>query len=584
LASVGARAQLAMGCGPTKDQKADKAGQELVSAAERGDVDGLQSLLEKRGNVNWSEAGKSYTPLMSACWNRQSDAALLLIRKGARVNVANAEYGSTPLHMASFHGLADVVNALLACEADFDATNTAGQTPLDDAQKRGHKEIVRILREKKSQMLGFDANAGRVLLNSAAVGDMDRVKAALGSAADPNFSQESDNWTPLMAALWAKHEPVACFLMDNNAEINIANKQYGSTPLHLACRLGLGKATQMLMDKGANTKASDKNGKVPIEEARANNHAHIIEMFDGGAAMNYQQTGGSTAGCLPDHWTTPGSPGGFGSQGWMAIWLEEGSPIFENLQNVLNTDGSQLGQGRDVVEKGTYSSLSLKCAWRIENLGLWKRYATERTIVTDEIGQRGFSVPNLTMRKELADVVGSLPEVPDGSMNEVALLHGVKPDTVLTLLQNGPNMRFSHGNFGQGTYLAEDAGKSDQYCAKDAGDDPLLEEMHTRLYRKDGKHVDHPGDIYYVVLVRTIMGYFVRTLSGKEDAKDMDFAANVFATTDRRELGHIPGVVPPVHYHSMVVELGAAVKRFREFVQFHEARMYPEYLLAYQRV
>merc|ERR1711904_564470 len=113
-----------------------------------------------------------------------------------------------------------------------------------------------------------------------------------------------------------------------------------------------------------------------------------------------------------------------------------------------------------------------------------------------------------------------------------------------------------NGNFGQGTYLAEDAGKSDQYCTKDTGDDPLLEEMHTRLYRKDGSHVPHPGDVYYMVLVRTIMGYFVRTQSGEAKVQDMDFASPVFATADRRELACIPNVVPPVHYHSMVVELG----------------------------
>jgi hypothetical protein len=270
----------------------------------------------------------------------------------------------------------------------------------------------------------------------------------------------------------------------------------------------------------------------------------------------------------------------------MAVWLDEGTPIFKNLENLLATDGSKLNQGRDVLERGTYSSLKLKCAWRIENPNLWKRYDTERDIVGGEVDSRGFTLPKLDLRKELADVSGRLPgeKSKSAKVNEVHLLHGMKPDTVLTILQNGCNMRFSNGNFGQGTYLAEDAGKSDQYCIRDTGDDPSLEEMHTRLYRKDGSHVPHPGDVYYVVLVRSILGYFVRTQSGDAKAKDMDFGENVFATPDRRELACIPKVVPPVHYHSMVVEMGAAVKRYREFVQFHEARLYPEYLLAYQRM
>lgn len=342
----------------------------------------------------------------------------------------------------------------------------------------------------------------------------------------------------------------------------------------------------MLLDKGASKQATDMNGKVPIEEARAQQHAHIIELFEGGSNFGASVTslgveGYKSGPSLPAHWTTP--VGAFPSQGWMAVWLDEGTPIFDNLRRVFATDGSQLGKGRDVLEKGAYSSLSLKCAWRIENQNLWKRYDTERTIVADEIGGRGFTLPEFTVRKELADVVSKLPEPPSADMNEAILLHGMKPETVLTILQNGCNMRFSNGNFGQGTYLAEDAGKSDQYVTKDTGDDPNLEEMHTRLYRRGDAHVDHPGDVYYVVMVRAVMGYFVRTLSGEAIAKDMDFHSDVFATSDRRELATIPSVVPPVHYHSMVVELGAAVKRYREFVQFHEARLYPEYLLAYQR-
>merc|ERR1711879_1104131 len=102
--------------------------------------------------------------------------------------------------------------------------------------------------------------------------------------------------------------------------------------------------------------------------------------------------------------------------------------------------------------------------------------------------------------------------------------------------------------------------------------------------RKDDKRVDHPGDVFYVVLVRSILGYFVRTLSGEANVKDMDFGSDVFGNPNRTELSTIPSVVPPVHYHGLVVEMGKAVKRYREFVQFHEGRLYPEYLLAYQRV
>jgi len=174
--------------------------------------------------------------------------------------------------------------------------------------------------------------------------------------------------------------------------------------------------------------------------------------------------------------------------------------------------------------------------------------------------------------------------VASNEVNEKLLLHGMKPETVLTILSNGCNARFSNGSFGMGSYLAEDAGKADQYVKHDAGDDPSLEELHTRLYRKGDKRVEHPGNVYYVMLVRNIMGIAARTKSGEVGVKDIDFNQPVFATDQKTELACIPNVVPPTHYHSLLVELGAAVRRYREFVQFHEGRLYPEYLLAYERV
>ena len=55
--------------------------------------------------------------------------------------------------------------------------------------------------------------------------------------------------------------------------------------------------------------------------------------------------------------------------------------------------------------------------------------------------------------------------------NETMLLHGTSPEKLLSLLSNGLNERFSGSNagtaFGDGIYLAEDAGKTDQYVSID---------------------------------------------------------------------------------------------------------------------
>jgi hypothetical protein len=48
--------------------------------------------------------------------------------------------------------------------------------------------------------------------------------------------------------------------------------------------------------------------------------------------------------------------------------------------------------------------------------------------------------------------------------------------------------------------------------------------------------------------------------------------------------GYGPGSRQPIRYHSLIGELGHCIERFREFVVFESSLVYPEYLIAYQRV
>jgi len=158
------------------------------------------------------------------------------------------------------------------------------------------------------------------------------------------------------------------------------------------------------------------------------------------------------------------------------------------------------------------------------------------------------------------------------------LLHGTSPDIVLQLLSNGPNERFSTvAMFGNGNYFAEDAAKTDQYvrcdpsyCRKHAG---VLHELHKRLYSTSNSH---PGSVYYVFVCRVVLGCFVAN-----EKPGIGEWEGIYASPAAKELAVVPRVTPPVHYHSLVADVRDL--RFREFVQFHDTRIFPEYLLAYQR-
>jgi hypothetical protein len=201
-------------------------------------------------------------------------------------------------------------------------------------------------------------------------------------------------------------------------------------------------------------------------------------------------------------------------------------------------------------------------------------------------------------------VAGRLVE----GVNETYLMHGTRPETVLAgaaarsalargapcraharaaaaVVRSGLNERFSGGHFGAGSYLAEVADKINQYVVKESKcNAAAVAELHGRLYADGGARP--AGNVYYGFVVRATLGHFVRT---KDGATSLDGAGGrqghpIFAKgTSRRELAPIPDSPPGTMYHSMLVEIGGKVKRHREFVVFHSDRIYPEYLLAFNR-
>jgi ankyrin repeat protein len=72
------------------------------------------------------------------------DVAELLLANQAEVN-AKDNYGGTPLHAAAVGGYKDVVELLLANKAGVNAKNNDGWTPLHEAAMSGQKDVAELL-------------------------------------------------------------------------------------------------------------------------------------------------------------------------------------------------------------------------------------------------------------------------------------------------------------------------------------------------------------------------------------------------------------------------------------------------------
>ena len=127
--------------------------------------------------------------------------------------------------------------------------------------------------------------------------------------------------------------------------------------------------------------------------------------------------------------------------------------------------------------------------------------------------------------------------------------------------------------------MAENPCKCDQYVTSDEVPTGLgamfngaNRELHDAMYATSGTKPPK-GEVYYLVLVRVVMGYYAKTKDGK---RLLDSSKSLWSS-HQRELALVPGGVQ-VPFHSLVAECGPSregyqVVRHREFMQFKSSRL-----------
>ena len=115
----------------------------LVIAAREGNLTAMRAALRDGASAEGS-VDSYYSPLYTAADVGQTDAVRLLLENGADVNWGDFITG-TPLIVAAGRGDTEIVKLLLGTGADV-CFKAEGGTAEEFAQKRGHKEIVDLLR------------------------------------------------------------------------------------------------------------------------------------------------------------------------------------------------------------------------------------------------------------------------------------------------------------------------------------------------------------------------------------------------------------------------------------------------------
>ena len=183
--------------------------------------------------------------LFSAVYRGDEGATRDALDRGADVNAIDNYFGdssTTPLHHAAQVGNVGVARILLDAEANVEAVDERGLTPLF---------LISVIRIKRDLSNEGQEEITRMLLHAGA--SVQVTDSVISSGDTPSGDTPSGD-TPLHLAVYSNDESlVRIFLehfLENEMDIDIVN-EIGETPLYIAVVRGYEKIARMFLDAGA---------------------------------------------------------------------------------------------------------------------------------------------------------------------------------------------------------------------------------------------------------------------------------------------------------------------------------------------
>ena len=231
----------------------------LHLAAEQGDADILNFLLERGANINELNA-RRYAPLHLAAWGNHEEAVLVLLLRGADVRltmglgltaegVARRQHSAVAVVFESFRGSGPNGPA-------NPRWGNSRMTLLHYLALRGYLSSAELLLDR-----GANPNACDMQMNN---------------------QDSSEEITPLHLAAAAGNLGVAMLLCNYRAEVN-ARDVNGLTPLHYAAAQGNVDIVDCLLERAADIEAGGDvegvGGYTPLHFAAMEGHADVVELL-----------------------------------------------------------------------------------------------------------------------------------------------------------------------------------------------------------------------------------------------------------------------------------------------------------------
>lgn len=185
-------------------------------------------------------------PVLMSCATSAGNVKTLeeLLNQGADVNSTTDYDGRTALHIACVEGNTEAVKFLLKHGASTQVRDRFNTSPLDDAIKFRHKEIVKTLRKAGAKLMKTSMETAVELCRLAAKNRVDDLLVWQLAGVDLNAC-DYDKRTPLHVAVCRNNTETVAFLLEHGVNPYLCDV-FGSTPLDNARSYELENIVHML--------------------------------------------------------------------------------------------------------------------------------------------------------------------------------------------------------------------------------------------------------------------------------------------------------------------------------------------------
>lgn len=216
--------------------------------------------------------------------------ASLALPAAAQVGPAPAEAAAyTGQHAAAWHGDAAAVRRLAASNrGELDARDAQGRTALHVATFARQRAAIRALAEAGANLNLLENDRYDAVTIAAVAGDEETLALLISLGASAKQVTSRYDGTALIAAAHLGHAGVVRQLIAAGAPLDHVNNLHWTATIE-SIVLGDGgprhrDTLKALIDAGANLRLADRQGRTPLQLARARGYLEMVRMLEAAGA------------------------------------------------------------------------------------------------------------------------------------------------------------------------------------------------------------------------------------------------------------------------------------------------------------